>query len=124
MPIQVEHSIPSLSNLSTGEFMRPVRTQVGHSTPSLSNLSSILPRMLRRMEVGPVTLGETPNFVQEMRRIGQAFSEYNCMLRHQLKFGYGPKYPSLEVVVKPVETGTDPNSYYNPLKRELIQKLT
>ena len=55
--------------------------------------------------------------MQEMRRIiGQAFSEYNYMRRHQLKFGYGPKYPSLKVVVKPVETGTDPNSYYKPLK--------
>ena len=67
--MQAEHSTLSLSNLSTGEFMRPVRTQVGQSTLSLSNLSSILPRVLRRMEVGPVMLGEAPNFVQEMRRI-------------------------------------------------------
>ena len=116
MPIQVEHSTLSLSNLSTGEFMRPVRTQVGHSTPSLSNLSRILPRMLRRMEVGPVKLGEAPNFVQEMRCIGQVPTEDNNMRRPQLKFGYGPKYPSLEVVVKPVETGTDPNICYKPLK--------
>ena len=91
-------------------------TQVGHSTPYLSNLSSILPRMLRRTEVGPVKLGKAPNFVQEMMRIGQAFSEYNCMRRHQLKFGYGPKYPSLEVVVRPDEPGTAPNSYYKTLK--------
>ena len=105
--MQVEHSTLSLSNLSTGEFMRPVRTQVEQSTLSLSNLSSILPRVLRRMEAGPVTLGEAPNFVQEMRRIGQSVSEaYNYMRRHKLKFGYGPKYLSLEVVVRPAEPGT------------------
>ena len=72
--------------------------------------------MLRRTEVGSVKLGEAPNFVQEMRRIGQAFSEYNCMRRHQLKFGYEPKYPSLEVVARPDETGTVSNSYYKTLK--------
>ena len=59
------------------------------------------------MEVGPVELGEAPNLVQEMRRIGQTFSEaYNYMRRHQLKFGYGPNYLSLEVVVRPDEPGT------------------
>ena len=124
VPIQVEHSTPSLSNLSTGEYMRPVRTQVGQSTPSLSNLSSILPRMLRRMEVSPVALGEAPNLVQEMRRIGQTFFEaYNYMRRHQLKFGYGPKYPHLKVVFKPVETGTVQMVIINPKRRELIQQL-
>ena len=52
-----------------------------------------------------------------MRRIGQTFSDvYNYMRRHQLKFGYGPKYPSLEVVVKPVETSAPPKTYYKPLK--------
>ena len=100
--------------------MRPVPIQVEHSTPSLPNLSSILPRMLSRMEVGPVTLGEAPNFVQEMRRktfsdVHKTFSDvHNYMRRHKLKFGYGPKYPSLEVVVRPDETGTVPNSFYKP----------
>ena len=52
-----------------------------------------------------------------MRRIGQAFSNvYNYMRRHKLKFGYEPKYPSLEVVVRQDETGTVSNSFYKPLK--------
>ena len=97
--------------------MKPVRTQVGHSTPSLSNLSSILPRTLKRMEVGPVMLGDAPNFVRKMKRIGQTFSDvYNYMRRHKLKFGYGPKYLSLEVVVRPAEPGTVSNSYHKTLK--------
>ena len=97
--------------------MKPVRTQVGHSTLSLSNLSTILPRMLKRLEVGPVTLGEAPNFVQEMKRICRTFSDaYNYMRRHQLKFGYGPKYLSLEVAVRPAEPGTVSNSCHKTLK--------
>ena len=38
------------------------------------------------------------------------------MRRHKLKFGYGPKYLSLEVVVRPDEPGTVSNSYHKTLK--------
>ena len=71
------------------------------------------------MEVVPITLGEAPNFVQEMKRIGQTFSDaYNYMRKHQLKFGYGPKYLSLEVVVKPDEPGAVSNNCHKTLKTE------
>ena len=52
-----------------------------------------------------------------MRRIGQTFSDVcNYMRRHKLKFGYGLKYPSLKVVVRPDEPGTVSNNYHKTLK--------
>ena len=51
------------------------------------------------MEVGPVTLGEAPNFVQEMRRLFETGTVSNSFY-------------------KPLKTGTDTQTYLNKLSVE------
>lgn len=66
--------------IQTDEFMMPMPIQVEQSTHSLSNLSSIIAKLLRWTKVSEVKLVEGSNLVQKMRRLGQAFSDYRYNL--------------------------------------------